>query len=84
MPLFLGMTSKAARDFKFDMKNLGQTQSTRISDSDFRFLISDLRLNLGFRISDLGFQIFDFEFKICDSRFEIADFFELRIFFSRK
>ena len=51
---------------------------------NFRFLISDLRLNLGFRISDLGFQIFDLKFKICDSRFEIADFFELRIFFSRK
>ena len=73
--------SKAARDFKFDTKNLGQTQSTRISDYrffqilDFRFRFSDFRFwicsDFRFQIYNLGFQI---EFRISDLGFQILDF----------
>ena len=70
-------TSKAARDFTFRLKNLGQTQSTRISDLDFRFQISDLGfqiLDFRFWISEFGFQSLDFIFEIEDFIFQVSDF----------
>jgi len=63
--------SKTARDFKFYIKNPGQTQSSRISD--VRFQISDFGL---FQILDFfRFQILNFRFWILDFRFWTFSYF---------